>query len=73
MRFLFEKLNVKEINNIMENKKKTKMTFDISEDTKKMLDEISSKTGIVKGFIIEEGIKIKCKEINELYGFETKE
>lgn len=57
----------------MENNKKIKMTFDITEETKKILDEISSKTGIVKGFIIEEGIKIKCKEINELYGFETKE
>ena len=57
----------------MENKKKIKMTFDISEETKKMLDEISSKTGIVKGFIIEEGIKVQCKKINELYGFETKE
>lgn len=57
----------------MENNKKIKMTFDITEESKKMLDEISSKTGIVKGFIIEEGIKLKCKEINELYGFETKE
>lgn len=55
----------------MENKKKTKMTFDISEDTKKMLDDISSKTGIVKGFIVEEGIKTQCKKLNEIYGFNT--
>ena len=57
----------------METKRKIKMTFDISEETKKMLDEISSKTGIVKGFIVEEGIKVQCKKINELYGFEVKE
>ena len=57
----------------MENKRKLKMTFDISEETKKMLDEISNKTGIVKGFIIEEGIKVQCKKLNELYGFEKQE
>lgn len=54
----------------MENEKKARVVADVPVSTKEMLDTISRKTGVKKGFIIEEGIKNQCEKLIEALGLD---
>lgn len=54
----------------METKKRIKIIAEVSEETSKILDDVSNKSGIKKRKIVEDGIKLQCKKLTEVLGLE---